>query len=173
MGEPKAGDLDSLWARARLLLHEGRLPRVKAVRTWGGSGSGAPCELCGSPILASEPELEIELDLTADTTPTLRFHRQCHALWDAVRAEAAAGWVSVNDNPPPPETVVEARMQLGGGRVVILNVLARIEPQTSSVQWINATTGAALPEGWVPYQWRAVGAEGPPAEVPAGLPRRA
>jgi hypothetical protein len=172
MGEPKAEDLEALWARARLLLRDGRLPRVKAARTWGGTGSGAPCELCGAAILSNEPELEIELE-SAPSDTSLRFHRQCHALWDAVRAEVAAGWVCVSDNLPPAETVVEARIQLGAGRIII-NVLCRQDPELAAgIRWVNATTGATLPEGWLPSQWRVIGADGPSGEVSANLSRSA
>ena len=171
MGEPKAEDIESLWERARLLLREGHLPRAKAARTWGGTGTGAPCELCGAAILSSETELEIQLELTASAA-SLRFHRPCHALWDAVRAEAAAGWISVNERLPSDDTVVEARIQLGAGRIVI-NVLCRHDPQLAGVQWLNATTGESLPEGWLPSQWRTLDADGPTGELPENLSRSA
>ena len=163
MGETKAQDLESLWGQARVLLREGRLPRDRAIRTWGGTGTGATCAVCGAAITASEPELEIEVPRVS---APLRFHRQCHAVWDAVRAEIAAGWVCVSERLPAEGTPVEARIQLGGGRI-ILTVVCRQDPQLATLEWINATTGAPLPAGWEPAQWRAVQTDAPSEEAPS------
>ena len=49
-------------------------------RIWAGSGSGAMCSLCGSPIQAHEIEYEIALP---STERILRFHFLCHRRWEA------------------------------------------------------------------------------------------
>ena len=52
------------------------------VRLWAGSGTGATCSLCGSPIQAHEIEYEVEL-FPATTGRFLRFHFPCHRAWEA------------------------------------------------------------------------------------------
>jgi hypothetical protein len=52
------------------------------LRTWAGSGTGATCNFCGSPIQAHEIEYEIELSPPL-TGRTLRFHFRCHQAWEA------------------------------------------------------------------------------------------
>jgi hypothetical protein len=153
MGEPLFEEMEALRARAREMLRAGRLPRARAVRTWGGRGSGAPCELCGTAILSSEPEFEVQLELSP-SAPSLRFHRACHAVWETVRAEAETGWTQVSERLPPPDSRVDARVVLSPGRTVILSLMCRMDPQ-SGPSWINATTLAPLPEGWMPVEWRA------------------
>jgi hypothetical protein len=177
MGEPSGQELEALKLRVHELLRDGRLPRVKAVRTWGGSGSGLPCDLCGAAILSSEPEFEIQLDL-APTGRSLRFHRQCHALWEGARAEAGeGGWTRVSDRLPAAETIVEGRVSLPNGRTLILNLLYRVDSATSRAGWLNATTLAPLPEGWNPCEWRFATALAPAAATrevaDTSLPRRA
>lgn len=153
MSEPLFEEIEALRARAREMLRAGWLPHAKAVRTWGGHGSGAPCELCGAAILTSEPEFEVQLELTP-SAPSLRFHRACHAVWETARAEVEAGWTQVSEQLPPPESCVEARVVLSPGRAIILNLICRLDPQ-SGPTWINATTLAALPDGWTAIEWRA------------------
>jgi hypothetical protein len=52
------------------------------LRRWAGSGTGAMCNFCGSPIQAHEIEYEIELSPPL-TERTLRFHFHCHQAWEA------------------------------------------------------------------------------------------
>ena len=51
------------------------------VRIWAGSGTGATCSLCGSPIQAHEIEYEIVLP---STERVLRFHFLCHRRWETL-----------------------------------------------------------------------------------------
>ena len=171
MGEPLLEEIEALRTRAREMLRAGGLPRTKAVRTWGGRGSGAPCELCGTAISSSEPEFEVQLEATP-SAPSLRFHRTCHAVWETVRAEAEAGWTQVSERLPPADTRVDARVMLSPGRAIILSLICHMDPQ-SGPTWINATTLAPLPEGWTPVEWRARTDEATSAAAESSLSRSA
>lgn len=160
MSEPSEKDLEALRIRARERIEQGLLPRAKAVRTWGGLGSGLRCDLCDAAITASEPEFELQIDL-ALSAESVRFHRQCHTIWNEAREQhQRGGWRSVEHDPPPIGALVEARISLGETRSVILSItrLAELQPTTTepdaSGGWINATTGGPLPIGWRPLEWR-------------------
>lgn len=153
MGEPSEKDTEALRIRARERIEQGRLPCAKAVRTWGGLGTGMRCDLCDAPISSSEPEFELQLDL-AEPAESVRFHRQCHAIWNDVREQwRPGGWRVIGREPPPAGATVEARVKLGETRTIILSVTCLKEKGSGDV-WINATTGGPLPEGWRPTEWR-------------------
>ena len=154
MGEPSVDEMELLRIRARERITQGRLPRTKAVRTWGGLGVGLPCNLCDAPILSSEPEFELQFDLSPSASP-LRFHRQCHAVWNEVREEyRPPEWRLVSEELPPSGALVEARVSLGEARSIILSVICSSDPEKGACLWVNATTGAPLPLGWQPIEWR-------------------
>lgn len=74
-----------LRTRARTLIAQGRLPAVRSLQCWAGTGNNEVCSLCGEPIARNEVEFEIE-----DATGALyRFHFLCHAAWqfECARAE--------------------------------------------------------------------------------------
>lgn len=153
MGEPSVEEMELLRIRARERITQGRLPRTKAVRTWGGLGVGLPCNLCDAAILSSEPEFELQFDLSPSSSP-LRFHRQCHAVWSEVREEhRPPEWRLVCEELPPWGALVEARVSLGETRSIILSVTCS-SPQADTCLWVNATTGEPLPVGWHPIEWR-------------------
>jgi hypothetical protein len=169
MGEPSDNDTDALRTRARERIEQGRLPCAKALRTWGGLGSGLRCDLCDSPISSSEPEFELQLDL-AESAGSVRFHRQCHAIWNEVRESwRAGGWRVIAREPPPFGATIEARVKLAETRTIILSVTCLGEP-ASGGPWINATTGGPLPEGWRPIEWRPLPHESAGAHPGAGAP---
>ncbi len=161
MSEPSVEDTEALRIRARERIEQGRLPRTKAARTWGGLGSGLECDLCDAAIASSEPEFELQIDLSAPSQ-SVRFHRQCHAIWNEVREEfPSGGWRAVAREMPPIGVIVEARVALSRGaasgpdaRVIILNVIRLNAPAEAT--WLNATTGGPLPEGWRPVEWRPI-----------------
>jgi hypothetical protein len=169
MSEPSEKDSGALRTRARERIEQGRLPSSKALRTWGGRGSGLRCDLCDAPIGSDEPEFELQLDLTVSAEP-VRFHRVCHALWiEAREACEPHTWRPVSEELPPLGVVVEARVSLSGRGPIILSVICLSSRQSNAgsesdgdegsgaaPQWLNATTRGPLPEGWFPVEWRPV-----------------
>jgi hypothetical protein len=154
MGEQSVEEIEVLRVRARERMTQGRLPRTKAIRTWGGLGAGLPCSLCDAAILSSEPEFELQFDLAPESIP-LRFHRQCHSIWNEVREEyRPPEWYPVSEQLPPSGTLVEARVRLGATRSIILNLICSSSPAAGASVWVNGTTGDPLPEGWHPIEWR-------------------
>jgi len=155
MGDPayRGKVQDALATRARERIEQGQLPCAKAARTWGGRGSGLPCNLCDIAILETEPEMEVEFD-TSTTPHVLRFHLQCHSAWDAVRRAPAPGdWTPMDHTLPPFDAIVEARLVMRGGRPVILSVMRARRGDKDAV-WMNATTNLPLPDSWCPLEWR-------------------
>lgn len=179
MGEDFSGrNENELRALARKQIGEGKLPRAKALRTWGGLGSGLPCDLCHEPILRTEPEFELQFDPAPGSG--LRFHRQCHSLWEAVRHEPATEqehWTAVGIALPPVGTPVEVRWEMGDARTLILTCMTVRDAGTGDPIWINLTTKAPLPHGWRPIEWRPT--PGAPHPTPAteiestAVPKRA
>lgn len=177
MGEPSDRDAEALRARARERIRQGRLPLTKPARTWGGLGSGLPCDLCGAAILSSEPEFELQLDLAAPSQ-SIRFHRQCHSIWSEAREEysPATGWRAVAEQLPPFGAHVEVRVGLSGGRSIILTAVCLRAAPPAPAAWINATTGGPFPEGWNPLEWRHLAsttAEAAPQPAESTLPKSA
>lgn len=74
-------EISTLTVRAHERIDAGLLPRVPPLRTWGGPGSGLACSLCDQPITSSEPEFELQLEAAVP----VRFHRECHAIWEYAR----------------------------------------------------------------------------------------
>jgi len=62
---------------ARRLIEEGRLPKDSALRVYGGPSAGAICRLCGLPISAHAPEIEIE----SHEPIGVLLHPDCYAIW--------------------------------------------------------------------------------------------
>ena len=62
------------------------LPDRKPARVWGGSGSGTVCALCGQPVTAQQPELELEFagDPSGGLT-CYHVHVLCFSLWESER----------------------------------------------------------------------------------------
>ena len=114
---------EMLRARARERVEAGVLPRAKPARSWGGHGSGLPCSLCDLPIAANTTEMELEFDGAVSAT-SVRFHLQCQSIWESVRrAPIDTDWIALEKRLPPFDTVVEARLDLGGSKSVILGVV--------------------------------------------------
>jgi hypothetical protein len=178
MGDPSPRDQNILRAKARDRIDCGLLPRTKAARTWGGRGSGLACSLCDAPILDSEPEMELEYEEPPSSNAVLRFHLQCQSIWETERQEPEPRpWRSVENDLPPFSRTVETRLELGGSRSIILNVMRLCDSETGATVWINANTNAPLPESWRPVEWRdPLAPADPPAQAakpPNVSPRRA
>jgi hypothetical protein len=68
----------ALLETATRLIAEDRLP-AQSGRVWSGRGSGKLCDLCGTRIHFRQNEVELD---TAEGVPSVRFHRECHAIWE-------------------------------------------------------------------------------------------
>jgi len=139
-------------------------------------GSGLACALCDAAILSSEPEFELQFDLAAPSQ-TVRFHRECHAIWSDARDELQpAEWHAVTQQLPPLGTLVETRVSLGEARSIILNAICSSDTIAGGHSWINPVTGGPLPSSWRPIEWRHLSAVGTDAgggtDVPT-VPKRA
>ena len=60
------------------------LPREAPQRMWGGSGSGAPCAICGERIGADQLEYELEYRCVDDPNgrPSFHVHIRCCSAWE-------------------------------------------------------------------------------------------
>jgi hypothetical protein len=76
----------SLREKARATIENGKLPRRRPDRTWGGPGVGAPCTVCGDPVTSSQ--IEFEIQFTQDGSGGLdkfHVHIRCFAAWEFER----------------------------------------------------------------------------------------
>jgi len=89
---PDPGDDEQdLRRRALDALHADTLPRALPERTWGGSGSGKRCPVCGRSIEPTEMELELEflaLEVGNDTRE-FHMHLPCFTAWQSARKSGA------------------------------------------------------------------------------------
>jgi hypothetical protein len=174
MGDPSQRDQEKLRALARERVERGLLPRTKAARTWGGRGRGLLCSLCDTPILETEPEMELEYE--APESHSIHFHLQCLSAWEVERhGPCEPLWTDLEQQLPPLEHTVEARLTLSGGRSIILSIMRTCDRDSGATLWLNATTNTALPENWRPREWRFPPGHEPPvtADDPLVAPRRA
>ncbi len=82
---------DDLRRKALVAMQLEMLPRLPPLRTWGGSGSGELCPVCGDFIEPTDKELEVEF-AAADHGGDVRefhLHLPCFAAWDFARQSAA------------------------------------------------------------------------------------
>jgi hypothetical protein len=82
---------DDLRRKALVAMQLEVLPRVPPLRTWGGSGSGELCPVCGDFIEPADKELELEFATAHDGSAVREFHLHlpCFAAWDIARQSAA------------------------------------------------------------------------------------
>jgi hypothetical protein len=72
---------------ARQILLAGRLPRGDPDRTWGGSGGGEACAVCGQPVMSTETEYEIQFVRPNTTPDRFSLHIRCFAAWEMERTK--------------------------------------------------------------------------------------
>ena len=63
-------------------LHEGRLPRTRAVDIWVAPGEGQLCDGCGAPISGNQ---QIVWGIATRDWTSIQFHEDCFQIWDAER----------------------------------------------------------------------------------------
>lgn len=66
-------------------LADGRLPRDRADRVWGGHGQGQICDACDEPIYKDELGMERP---GSGGVEAFFFHLKCFAVWDRERVRA-------------------------------------------------------------------------------------
>lgn len=92
--DPQSDDA-ALREKAREVVRAGRLPNRRPDRTWGGSGGGADCTICGTPVKSDELEFEIEFagSRKGSVADTYHVHIRCFRAWEFERNNAGS--------PPP------------------------------------------------------------------------
>jgi hypothetical protein len=85
-------DEQLLRAKARAAVEGGKLPSRAPDRTWGGPGVGAPCAVCGLPVINQEMEFEIQFSRDGDNPglDTFHVHIRCFAAWEFERRQDGA-----------------------------------------------------------------------------------
>ena len=104
-GDSQMNDEGVLREKAREAIQSGRLPAMKPSRTWGGSGSGTPCSVCGEPVRPGQMELEIEHRRNGGRPGLDNYylHVRCFAVWECEsQHHLASGTISSNGAPDPP-----------------------------------------------------------------------
>jgi len=85
------GDEAILREKARQVLRAGTLPNRRPDRTWGGSGVGAVCTICATPVKPDELEFEIEFARNGDPPhwDSYHLHARCFEAWQLERNSAS------------------------------------------------------------------------------------
>jgi hypothetical protein len=81
----------ALRPKTRRATHSPRLPDRPPDRTWGGSGVGADCAICGAPVKPDQLEFELEFARDGDRPGLDQFHVHipCFQQWDLERHQQA------------------------------------------------------------------------------------
>lgn len=89
-----------LRAKARAAMHSGRLPSCSPERTWGGSGSGDCCAVCGQPFKRDELEYELQFppDDVGHEMRNCHLHMACFDAWECERQMLTSN-LPVNSTP--------------------------------------------------------------------------
>ena len=76
---------DALRRLAREAIGAARVPAGPPKGTWGGSGTGMACDVCGLPIPGHEIEFEVEFSQEEGRTHSYHLHGRCFAAWEFER----------------------------------------------------------------------------------------
>jgi hypothetical protein len=74
---------------ARNAIVAGNLPRRDPDRTWGGTGVGMVCNVCGKAVTTKEMEYELQFahDGAAPGLDRFHLHLRCFAAWELERTK--------------------------------------------------------------------------------------
>jgi hypothetical protein len=77
-------ECSTLRDKARETIRSGRLPLRKPARILGGLGSGRPCALCGTLLLPTQMEFEIEFNRSGSMQELDKYHLhpRCFGAWE-------------------------------------------------------------------------------------------
>ena len=80
-------DESILREQARAVIRDGKLPKRRPDRTWGGPGVGALCAVCGHAVTRDQVEFEIQFARDGDNPGLDKFHVhiRCFAAWEFER----------------------------------------------------------------------------------------
>jgi len=78
-----------LRAKAREVIRTGKLPSRPPDNTWGGTGAGAPCPVCGEIVTKDQLEIEVEFSHDGNNPGLDKFHIhvRCFAAWELERRQ--------------------------------------------------------------------------------------
>jgi len=73
-------------------MQNGKVPRRRPDRTWGGPGIGAACAVCERAVTKDEMELEIQFahDGSSPGLDKFHVHIRCFAAWEFERNKPPA-----------------------------------------------------------------------------------
>ncbi len=83
--EPRGADEAALRVSVRERIQHGRLPVARDRQVAAGYGCGQICAVCDRPITQRQAEYEVE---DSESGRKLRFHSECHAVWQLECADA-------------------------------------------------------------------------------------
>jgi hypothetical protein len=74
---------------ARKALKAKAIPRHDPDRTWGGTGVGIACTICGQPVTVSQMEYELQFahDGASPGLDRFHLHLRCFAAWEMERTK--------------------------------------------------------------------------------------
>jgi hypothetical protein len=80
-------DEETVRAKARSVIQNGKLPSRAPDRTWGGPGVGALCVICDLPVRPTEMEFEIQFQRNGENPGLDKYHVhiRCFAAWEFER----------------------------------------------------------------------------------------
>ena len=81
-------DDEALHILIRTKLQDGRLPRDRPPKVYGGPGQGEICDACGTAIPKALMLIEIESADFPDGTVT-KIHASCFQIWESERRQLA------------------------------------------------------------------------------------
>jgi hypothetical protein len=75
----------ALRKKIREAIHAGKLPDRSPERTWGGSGSGEQCMICGRCVSPDDVEYEVEFATDDQRSPPAAYHAhaRCFLAWES------------------------------------------------------------------------------------------
>lgn len=78
-------DEETLRRLAREAIGAGQVPAEQPTGTWGGNGSGAPCNICTLPISSHDIGFEVEFSQKGARARSCHLHSRCFAAWEFER----------------------------------------------------------------------------------------
>lgn len=94
-------DEDKLRRLTKEAIRAGKVPAEQPTGTWGGNGSGAPCNICGLPISNHDIGFELEFSQEGARARSCHLHSRCFAAWEFERHIVQTGQARKGSNGRP------------------------------------------------------------------------